>query len=317
MTLNTITATAGDATGSVSFTVGQRAAAKIGAVVSPLGGCPSSVHDWLTLGEATFGAGRNQVCKQFYSDGQPLGTFQAGHKTSDNESQLPPYVLTVVTVKDSHLPQLPGYVASIPDDGRIVVVVGNQEAEDWYPGQDFAAYIANMIKLRDAVHGQGKPNVFFAQDSAGSKYGDPSGTPAQGKWAVPGCDFYAIDCYQNQAAGKWPSKGLANYPNWLNWAAIYTKLGKPVALAEYGLNACSGTAARQARLQQDHDYLISAFPQYAGQPGTWLSPFPLAWWCYWWSDCQAGQITTDCGHQHQFTDAPTLATWQAIMDGTA
>lgn len=313
----TLSVTAGDATSSAPFAVTQMAAQKIGAVVSPLGGCPSSVNDWLSLGEATFGKGLNKVCKQFYSDGQPLTTWQAGHKSTDREALLPPYVLTVVTVKDSHLPALPGYVASIPNDGRTVIVVGNQEAEDWYPGKDFATYIANMIKLRDAVRAEGKPNVFFAQDSAGSQYANPAGDPAQGKWVVPGCDFYAIDCYQNQAAGKWPSFGLANYANWLNWLAVYAKLGAPLAIAEYGLNACSGNAARAARLQQDHDYLISAFPQYAGQPGTWVSPHPLAWWCYWWSDCQAGQLTTDCGHQHQFTDAATIATFQRIMAGTA
>ena len=322
MTLNTITVSTPDGqTGTASFTVTRMAAQKIGAVVSPLGGCPSSVNDWLSLGESTFGAGLNGVNKQFYSTGQKMTTWSQGHLPTDNESKLPPRVLSVICYHDEHIPSLPAYVASVPNDGRQVWMVLDQEAEDWYPGKDFATFIASQIKASQTIRAQGKPNVHVLQNCAGSQYASPTGDPAMGKWVVPPqyVDGYSIDCYQNQPAGQWPSQGLANYPPWLNWLKVYAGLGKPLAITEYGLNACSGATARQLRLQQDHDYLVKAFPPVAvtGQQGSWVSPFPLMWWTYWWSDCQAGKLVTDCSHQHQFTDAATVATFQRIMAGTA
>lgn len=320
MTTFTGTATVRDkvtgltATASAPFTVASATtvAAHVGAMVSPATSCPSSVSDWLGLGQATFG-GLLRASKMFYSGTQQMTTWGAGHLRTDSESALPPGVLLVVTYRDAQIPSLPAYVESIPAD-REVWLAYAQEAEDWYPGGDYAAFKATTIRCSMAIRAVGHPNVKVLQNCAGSKYGVAGSTAQQGLWAADPAwvDVYSIDCYQNQAAGKWPTQGLANYPEFQNWLSVYAGRGRPLAITEYGLNACSGNAARNARLQQDCAYLRKAF---GGGPGA-VSPFPLAAWLYWYSNCTSDTIGADCTTQHQFTDAATISTWKAICAGT-
>lgn len=312
MTSVNVTVTAGDATANAAFTVTTPVTAVarfVGAVCSPPGACPSSVTAWLA---SPFGA-HNQANKQFYSGTQGMSTWQAGHLKTDQEALLPKSALSIICYGAAQIPSLPKYVASIPVDQAEVWLVYDQESEN-DPSGDYKTFLANSQKASKAIRAVGHPNVKVVQDSAGSKYGVTGSTAQQGLWVVPPefVDIYAVDCYQNQAAGQWPTQGLANYGEFQEWLAIYAKQGRPLAINEYGVSACNGAAARNARILQDAKYLRTAFN---GSPQA-VSPFPLAAWLYWYSDCQAGQLMADCRHQHQFSDSITIATWTAICNGT-
>ena len=312
MGLNTITVSTPTASGQGSFTVTAPVARFTGAVCSPPNACPSSVQAWLQMHSTVFG-GQNNANKQFYSGTQKMSTWQTGHLPTDNESQLPPGALKVITYKDAQIPSLAGYVRSIPADQEVWMVYF-QEAENDYPNGDYATFIKTTIQCSDTIRAVGNPNVKVVQDSAGSKYGVKGSTAQQGLWVVPPehIDIYAVDCYQNAAAGGWPTQGLANFTEFQTWLSVYAKLGRPLAITEYGLDACQGDAARNARLMLDHAYLQTAF---GGGPKA-VSPFPLQAWIYWYSNCTAGQLATDCQHQHQFTDAASVATWTSVCAGT-
>lgn len=304
-----VTGQTAKATASCPVKVAQH----VGAICSPAGACPSSVTAWLSLGAQTFGTGTLGANKMFYSGTQPMTTWQQGHLKTDCEAQLPKNCLVIVCYQAAQIPSLPRYVASIPADQAEVWMVYDQEAEN-DPGGDYKTFIANSITASKAIRSAGHPNVKVVQDSAGSKYGAKGSTAQQGLWVVPPewVDVYAIDCYQNQAAGAWPSQGLANYTEFQTWLSIYAPLGRMCAIAEYGVSACNGAAARSARIQQDCATLRATF---GGGPGA-ASPLPMAAWLYWYSNCQADQFMTDCQHTHQFTDAATISTWKGICGGT-
>lgn len=304
----TLTVRAGDAVATGTFNV--RVARFVGAVCSPSGGCPSSVSDWLTHGQSTFG-GQLTANKMFYSGNQNMSTWQTGHLKTDNESQIPSECLTVITFKDAQIPCLSKYVASIPLD-REVWMGYWQEAEDSFPNGDYKTFTSNFINAAKAIRAVGHPGVKILQNSAGYHYGQTGSSAQRGQWLVDPefVDIYSIDTYQNQGAGQWPTKGLANYAEFQNWISISAGKQRELAITEYGVNACSGAAARNARIQQDCAYLRQLF--YGSSP---VSPLPLALWCYWWSDCTAGVLAQDCSRQHQFTDAATINTWWQICAG--
>ncbi len=305
---DTVTIRAG--TANITATVQVRVAQYVGAMCSLVNDCPTSVSSWMGIGQATFGGA---LCsnKMFYSGTQTMNTWQSGHLKTDNESAIPPHSLVVITFKDGQIPSLPSYVSSIPP-GRPVWMCYWQEAEDSFPNGDYKTFVANFIKAAKAIRSVGNPNVKILQNCAGYQYGVNGSTAAQGLWVVDPewVDFYSIDCYQNQAAGNWPSQGLANYPEFQNWLKIFAGRGRPLGITEYGVNACNGDAARNIRIQQDCAYLRQAF--YGPHP---VSPFPLALWQYWWSNCSAGVLQTSCTKQHQFTDAATISTWWQICTG--
>lgn len=318
MTAFTATATVTDsrtglsATGTGGFAVASTVARFTGAICSPPNACPSNVNTWLQMQASTFG-GQLGGNKMFYSGTQGMSTWAAGHLKTDNESLLPSDILVVICYGDAQIPSLPKYVESIPDTQAEVWMVYHQEAEDNYPNGDYATFKATTQRCSQAIRAVGRPNVKVVQDCAGSKYGVAGSTAEQGLWAVDPefIDIYSIDCYQNQPAGKWPTKGLANFPEFQNWLKIYAPLG-PLAVTEYGVSSCNGAAARNARIQEDCATLRSLF---VGGPGA-VSPHPLQCWLYWYSNCQADTLTTDCQHSHQFVDAATIATWTSACAGT-
>lgn len=282
----------------------------VGAVSSPVDSCPSNVNDWLAHAVPTIGP---VACnKIFYSGNQPMTTFAQGHKSTDNESLLPPGTLIFVTFKDAQVPNLAGYVESIPDAATVVMIYW-QEAEDSFPNGDYNTFIANTINASNIIRGVGKPNVFVAQDCASFQYGIAGSDAQLGHFLVPPAhvDYYTVDIYQHFNT-NWPSAGLSNYTRWLNWLAIFAGQGKPLAITEYGVDVCGGTAVRNQRIKDDCAYLRTAFNP--SSPSK-VSPFPLLAWEYWWSNCGAGQLNTTCDGQYQFTDATTLATWQQIATG--
>ncbi len=288
---------------------GARVAQLIGGISSPPATCPASVTDWISHGNPTIGP--LDADKIFYSGTQGMDTFQNGHLGSDNESQLPAGVVPFVTFKDSQIPQLAAYVASIPDD-RLVYLSYWQEAEDSYPGASYTTFIKTFIKCSRIIRSVGKANVKVWQNSAGSQYGITGSTAQQGFWQVPPehVDAYTIDTYQRANLKSYPAAGLSSYPEWLNWLSVYAGAGRQLGITEYGISNATGPQ-RSTRIQLDCAYLRSAFPPSA-PTASQVSPFPLLLWEYWWSNCSAGAIGP---FANQFTDSATITTWQQIGSG--
>jgi hypothetical protein len=289
---------------------GARIAQFIGAVSSQPTTCPVSVTDWINHGNPTLGP--LDCIKMFYSGTQVMDTFQNGHLGSDNESQLPPGIVPFITYKDSQIPSLAKYVASIPDD-RLVYLSYWQEAEDSYPGGNYTQFIKTTIQCSNIIRSVGKANVKIWQNSAGSQYGVVGSTAQQGFWRVPPeyVDAYTVDSYQRANQKSYPSQGLANYPAWLHWLSVYADQGRQLGITEYGISNATA-AQRNARIQLDAAYLRTAFPPSA-LSSTQVSPFPMLLWLYWWSNCSAGSIGA---FTNQFSDTPTITTWQQIGAGT-
>lgn len=301
---------AGDATTVITLPVQATVAEYVGAVCSPVGGCPSNVNTWLARNADTFN-GSNRANKVFYSGNQPMTTWDKGHLSTDNESLLPHGTLVVVCYDDNHISSLPGWINSVPEDADVLLAY-KQEAEN--KGGSPATFIANTIKCSNTIRAQGHPGVRVLQNCAGSKY-RPGALAADGSWAVDPefIDVYSIDCYRNQGPGGWPVGGLANYDEFLGWLDVYAGRGPQLAITEYGLDNCQPAGARAAAILEDVAYLKTAF---GGGPDA-VSPDPLACLIYWNSNCQAGQLMTDCAHMHQLTEPDEIAAWNSVMAGTA
>lgn len=287
-----------------------RVAQLIGAVSSQPTTCPVSVTDWISHGNATIGP--LDADKLFYTGAQVMSTFQNGHLGSDNESHLPAGVVPFVTFTDSQIPSLAQYVASIPDS-RLVYLSYWPGAEDTYPGGSFTTFIKTFIQCSSIIRSVGKANVKVFQDSGGTTYGTVGSSAQQGKWLVPAqyVDAYTITSYQNATATGYPSAGLSNYPQWLNWLHVFAGSGRQLGITEYAISNATPTA-RNARIQADATYLRSAFPGPSGGAGA-VSPYSLLAWQYWWSNCVG---SSPGANTNQFTDSATITTWQSIVAGT-
>lgn len=270
-------ATGLSASRSASFTVNQ--AMLIGAR-----GGPSNALSNFTAADAAIGP--LKCTKLFYSTTLPA-TF-----AGSVESTYPAGVLPVVCYKTMDT-NVAAYVRSVTHP---IWLVYHQEPEgDYALGSTFVSEFTSQSGL---IRAQANPLVKVVYCAAGYPYRN-AGTAdvLAGNYIVPASltDYYAKDVYQDNAA-RWPSQGLANYDEWLNWLALVQGKGKPLAVTEYGVGASGGNAVRNARIQLDAAYL-------EGLPG-------VAMWQYWWVN--DGTTATN----YQFTDAATEATWQSIANGT-
>jgi len=291
--------------GGSAYHYNVKAAAYIGAEVSAKGQCPTCTRDWLIADQSLF-SGQLQANKMFYSPGQPLGTWQDGHNRNDQEATLPASVLQLICFDDPKTTpaQVTTYVKSIPI-GQKVVMIFSQEYEGGNKWASPSAFFAWFASLSAAARAVGNPGVMVCADSSGYAY-SPGGKAVKGNWIVPAdlVDIYGMDCYQNQPAGKWPTQGLANYPEFQTWLGLVGHSGKKLMTPEYGVCASMGDAARHDRIALDASYLLSS------QVPPWFG------WLYWYSDCTAAVLSTDAEHQHQFQDAATIALWTSICAGT-
>lgn len=206
-----------------------------------------------------------------------------------------------------------GYLAGL--GGRNVVIVYHHEPEgDYALGATFVSeFQAESVKIRAAAATLGlSTGSRFAQvqvwcASAGYPY-RTAGTAdvLAGNYLrglAPYVDAITKDIYQGTGGASggegngWPTNGLQNYSLWTNWYALATNpaiVGTPVppiGLTEYGIGTEAGNANRNTRIQLDAAFLATITPQ------------PVCW-CYWY---QSIDVNDDI-----FTDAPTIATWQAI-----
>lgn len=206
------------------------------------------------------------------------------------EAQLPAGVLPVVSYK-TPTTNVVSYVKSVT---RPLVLIFHHEPEnDFSTGSDFVQAFSAQSKL---IRSAGNSHVQVATAALGYRY-KTGGNGVGGAYipAASDVDIYAIDIYQHQS-WAWPSQGLANYDQWLNWLSCVKNSGRPLAITEYGIdNTGGGDSARNARLKEDAAYLRQTFH------GN------LAWFSYWYANTS---------YNYQFTDAVTISTWKSIVAGT-
>jgi hypothetical protein len=292
MTATILTATATDpVTGlqgsrQATFTVNNTVAPLIGARGGAPGGDSTNALANFTNANNTIGP--LNCTKIFYS-----GILPAQFPGSV-ESTYPSTVTPVVCYKTVKT-NVQSYVRSVT---RPLWLVYHQEPEgDYATGAQFVSEFVSQAALIRQV---GNPLVRVVYCAAGYPY--RTGGDAQalaGNYIVPASsvDVYAKDVYQDKAS-LYPTQGLANYPIFQNWYNFVRPFGKPIAITEYGIGSTGTTTDRNNRLQQDVGYLRT-LPN-------------LAMWQYWWANNNPPAPATNW----QFTDAPTISTWRAIIAGS-
>lgn len=285
----TLTATATDPITGLSGS--RQATFTVNNAVAPLIGARGGNTNSLALfNTANATIGPLNCSKIFYS------TILPAAFPGSVESTYPAAVTPVVCYKTMNT-NVQSYVASVT---RPLWLVYHQEPEgDYATGAQFVSEFMSQAVL---IRQMNNPLVKVVYCAAGYPY--RTGGDAQalaGNYIVPASsvDVYAKDVYQDKGA-IYPSLGLSNYPIFQNWLAFVEGKGKPLAITEYGIGSTGTTTDRQQRIALDCGYLRT------------LPPGQLAMWQYWW----ANQSPTDVTQQYQFTDAPTISTWRAVISGS-
>ena len=277
----------------------RRIATHIGAECSEVGQCPTQVSTWLGAGTTTLGP--LEANKQFYSNGQRMTTWSAGHRPTDQEARLPTSCLPLICFDTDHSADLVPYCRSIPP-GKRVVLIPCQEAEGAGKWPNGVAFTDWFKQQSDAIRSVNNPYLLVAHDAASSAY-NPGARAANGSYVPPDdfVDLRLVDVYQNM--GNWPKLGLADYPRFQQWLHCVGTT-KPIGIAEYGIDGSKGDPARNDRLIADAHFLLSGVIPH------------LFCFLYWWSDCTAAVFQTSQLRKHQFTDGPTISTFKSLIAGT-
>jgi hypothetical protein len=294
MSTPTFTAVATDSvtgltgTGSASFDVAaapQPTPPGTGTVAKLIGarGGPSNALANFTTADSTIGP--LNCTKLFYSGSLPA-TF-----TNGTEAKLPSGVIPVVCYKTMDT-NVAAYVKSVTRD---LWLVYHQEPEGDY--SQGATFVSEFTRQSALIRAQGNSHVKVVNCAGGYPYRSAGSSDVlSGNYIPPASslDYYCKDVYQDPAA-RWPSAGLSNYDEWLNWLKLVQGLGKPLGVTEYGIGLSGGAAKRNSRIQQDCAYLRTV---------------GIEMWQYWWVNM--GSTATN----YQFTDAATVDTWKKICAGT-
>jgi hypothetical protein len=219
---------------------------------------------------------------------------------------------------------------------RDIVLIYHHEPEgDYTLGSTF---VSEFKDQSDIVHQAGNAHIRFAVASAGYPYRNAGSvdvlsgnyltglgniSPVSGK---PYADLFCKDIYQGAGDTDWPSNGLANFDEWLNWLELVTGANvalssvsaatgkvvgteRPLGVTEYGIRqgwTGFSIAGRSARIELDMAYL---------QSSAFLSTtsYPLQCLSYWWlNNDPTSNLWT------QFQDATTETFWSTLSSaGTA
>jgi hypothetical protein len=220
-------------------------------------------------------------------------------------------VTCVITFKDfaNSTNNLATYVSDIPA-GKNVILIPFQEPEDpnnaWsYDGlTGGAAYVAEAENevgvIRGAETSSNIANIFVAEDSEDYEYASGTTHDDAGNcsYIIPGSyvDMYLDDHYEYSATGdSLPNDTPDSDANveWNGWLSCVSGQGRPIGLAEYGLNcgqedgdgAMPNALTTSEGMDADNSYL-------EGQPDG----LPVVLWEYWWDT--NGDSSGNC----QFTE---------------
>jgi hypothetical protein len=256
-------------------------------------GAEDNSGDCTSFSAANTAIGPLQSCKIFYGPTTALPSTWSGSDCA----ALPANVACVITFKDfaNSSNNLATYVGDIPA-GKPVILIPYQEPEDpktsWsYDGETGGpAYVAeaeNEISIiRAAETSANIANIWVAGDSEDYQY-DPgtSHDDAGGcSYIIPGqyVDMYLDDHYEWSATGSdMPNDSPDSGANteWSTWLGCVDTQGRPIGLAEYGLNcgqsggvgALPDALTTSEGMSADNTYL-------EGQPAG----LSVALWEYWW-----------------------------------
>jgi hypothetical protein len=205
------------------------------------------------------------------------------------------------------------FVDSIPSD-QTVILVYCQEPEGAGHGatcnlpESGPAFVTAFEQQSNEIRAAGDfPNVLVGMDAEDDEY-DAGGKNDNGG-AYPNCpyippasyvDVYLVDHYENidTAADNgqdMPNAGGISATEWDTWLGCVSGMGKPIGLAEYGLNQDLNTTANPNDVYQS----MGADNTYLGQLSASLGE-PVLLWENWW---YGGD---------QFTDTASEQEWQSF-----
>jgi hypothetical protein len=282
-----------------------RAAQMIGAYAGGASG-------WLSA-NSTSEIGPLQSNKEFYDTTLPANFNQTVCYQIEQGDPTPP--ACVITYKtQATQAEIDSFVDSIPSD-QMVIMVFCQEPEGTNSSTCFgtqpqsgALFVHEFEEQSDEIRAAGDfPNVLVAMDAEDDQY-DVGGAHDNGG-SYPNCyyipppayvDVYLVDHYENDTTaadngGNMANSGGASETEWDTWLGCVSGYGKPIGLAEYGLNQDLDTTANPDDVYQS----LGADNTYLEQLPASLNE-PVLLWENWW---YGGD---------QFTDAPTEAEWQSF-----
>jgi hypothetical protein len=218
--------------------------------------------------------------------------------TALDESSWPACVITYSDPETEA--QIQDYLTGLPAEQMVIMVYHDEPEGGSFSGcpgnpppvgnaANFVCYFEQQTeRIRQAAAAVNDvPNVFVAEDSSTYQYGegatDSAGTGCG--FIVPPSytDFYLADHYDEGANGmSLPNETSTSSGDpttdgqkWLNWLSCVQPTGKPIGLAEYGLD-CTTNPNQQAVIDEiaaDKSYL-SAIPG---------ATQPTIMWEYWYS----------------------------------
>lgn len=252
-----------------------------------------------------------QSCKVFYSAATALPPSYAASVCAG----LPAGVTCLISYK-VQTTNVASFVGSIPPGKNVILTYWQEPENDTFSscaGQNRGSSGANYVcqfqaqsrLVRASTTAANRANVFVAMDAmdyqyaAGTGHND-GGAPSACSFIPPAAstDMYLVDHYEFTASGKSLAADPGSSAEWAGWLGCVARQGKPIGLAEYGLN-CGQAGGRGAQpdapttskgISADSSYL-------AGEPDG----LPVLLWEYWW-DANAG-----C----QFSGGQAVSQWRA------
>lgn len=292
--------------------------------------CPYTAADWWSANQAIAPLPNKalQTDKEFTTD-LPSGTDPFGSTNcAGDEDQLTSHGLNltkwpvcIIAYQTPVTPTTPNgvtsqamdnFLASVPKQQEIILVWHQEPENDPFSGepgcgtQTGAMAFKCETKLQATfVHNSpyDSPNVFIAQDSAGSKYASGQ-VAADCSWIAPssatgaGVDLYLVDHYEYDTVTGQNVNQIAAADAWQNWLKCASAQNRPLGFGEYGLDnspdpngpqqssqfkeGCKATSQNRqnlpAALEADRTYL-EQLPM-SGDPNL-VNPAPFAVWDYW------------------------------------
>jgi len=239
-----------------------------------------------------------QSNKEFFSGPLPAAQgsespFQQTRCYALEQLITPPYPACIIAYKAQETQAaIDAFVQSVPAD-QLVILVYWQEPEG-AGAESFSAcgttggpaFVCEFGQQAAEIRAAGDdPNVLVGMDAEGYQYSSAAqhdrGTGCAFVPPAADVDVYLEDHYEGYPSGNdppsgdaMPQSGTPFEQEWSNWLACVSPTGKPVGLAEYGLNHMIAPAVVDGALQADDGYL-------AGLPGGGLNA-PVLVWEYWW-----------------------------------
>lgn len=151
---------------------------------------------------------------------------------------------------------------------------------------DGAAYVCDFEKESDHIRqaADGAPDVFVDMDASTYQYDSDPGSGHDRGGAAPHCpyippasyvDFYLADHYDQDATdASLPDENSPEGTEWSTWLNCVASSGKPIGLAEYGLDCRTQKPPQKTladEIGKDNDYLLAI-------PGA---KQPTIMWEYW------------------------------------